>query len=610
MVADSHGNFTYTVRESTPGNATFSAQEVDGASIGSTTETVVPNMHFQFGASFNANGGGGGTSPSQTTPFPYTDVVSTPYSSALGYGWSVNTPANYDRGNATLGTPVAGAPNFQPLLEAFNYGSDSTFEVQLEGGQSYTFNVTMGDSNTSHGPVDILFNGSNVTAITLGNGTTTSALSSPAGQFLTGSFTEAVGGSGLQTVTLEFKAVNGAPDFVLNALDIVPNQSNVTLTQTGNSTVNGGSIEVVTVTGTGFTPNSLVTLSSNAGTVTADFGGNGSNVTDDSPDYAGTQVRSDSHGNITFFVQTLPGMTTGTVSAAGVTGVTVGSGTINFTPVVTYHFEFDNDNDAPGAPGFTGVTKSTIYGSNATPNYGWDNSSQGSNLTFTAPGFNPGGGGFNHGSTDPNNSNNTPANTPNWTANMIADGVSASGANALGSDGVFADTATFDVNVASGQMYHLTFFLGDALQATELRISMNNNGVITNFDPQSNGGLITTGNPSNLVGIGGHGEGGWYTFVTSTFTANSSELQITLTGVSAPGVAGKFEINGLDVIDPPAAAGTTVSAASSAASAGTTTVLVASPASQAALVQMVSVADPVAVQLQQDRRFPSPRRRW
>ena len=246
VVADSNGNFTYTVLETATGLATFSAQEVDGASFGNTTQTVVPPLHFQFGAVFNANGGGG-HSPSQTTPFAYTDVVSTPYSSALHYGW-LNTPGNYDRGNATLGTS-----NFQPLLEAFNDGSDNTFEVDLLGGTTYTFNVTMGDSNTSHGPVEILADGSLVPSITLGDGTTVSTLSSPRGQFLTGSFqVTAPAGSGLQAVTLEFKAVNGAADFVLNALDIVQTQNVITLTKTGESFVNG--FEVLTISGQGLPP--------------------------------------------------------------------------------------------------------------------------------------------------------------------------------------------------------------------------------------------------------------------------------------------------------------------------------------------------------------------
>ena len=136
------------------------------------------------------------------------------------------------------------------------------------GGQSYTFNVTMGDSNTSHGPVEILADGSLVPSITLGDGTTTNALSSPRGQFITGSFQVTVPGSGLQAVTLEFKAVNGAADFVLNALDIVQTQNPITLTKTGESFVNG--FEVLTISGQGAAANSLVTLSSSLGTVTAE----------------------------------------------------------------------------------------------------------------------------------------------------------------------------------------------------------------------------------------------------------------------------------------------------------------------------------------------------
>ena len=88
---------------------------------------------------------------------------------------------------------------------------------------------------------------------------------------------------------------------------------------------------------------------------------------------------------------------------------------------------------------------------------------QGSNPTLTAPGNNPAGGGFDHGTTDPLGTNqSTLSFDPN-----------------IGTDGIFADTATFDVNVASGHTYNLTFYLGDALQATEMTISLNNNGTVT-----------------------------------------------------------------------------------------------------------------------------------
>ena len=272
-----------------------------GASFGQATVTLSPSqptltlpLNFAFDAGFNANGG---PSPSPTQP-GYTSVVSTPYSPALGYGWLGTPPGNYDRGAATLQAPVSGGPDYRPLLEAFNDGADNTFRVDLQAGTTYTATVTMGDTRASHGPVDIfsVVNGvaTQVTDITLGDGTVVSSLYSPIGQFLTGSFqVTAPAGSGLQPVELEFKPEAGAVDFVLNALDIVQTQNPLKLTQTGISQGNG--FELVTISGSGATPNALVTVGTTLGTITsADQEGN----------YAGTQVLADGSGNFTFTVQT------------------------------------------------------------------------------------------------------------------------------------------------------------------------------------------------------------------------------------------------------------------------------------------------------------------
>ena len=133
-----------------------------------------------------------------------------------------------------------------------------------------------------------------VTSITLGDGTVVSSIYSPINEFLTGSFqVTAPAGSGLQPVELEFKPEAGAVDFVLNALDIVQTQNPLTLTQTGSSEVNG--FAVVTVSGSGATPNALVTVGTSLGTITS---------ADQEDNYAGTQVVADASGHFTFTVQT------------------------------------------------------------------------------------------------------------------------------------------------------------------------------------------------------------------------------------------------------------------------------------------------------------------
>ena len=310
-------------------------------------------LYFAFVRNFNMNGSAG-ASPAQVGPVPYLQVVSTPYSPALHYGW-LNVPAgNWDRGAATLGTPASGAPDFRSLLEAFNDGSDNTFRVDLPAGTTYTVTATMGDTRATHGPVDVftVVNGvaTRVTSITLGDGSVVNSLYSPIGQFLTGSFqVTAPSGSGLQPVELEFKPESGAVDFVLNALDLVQNPDVIALSATGQSTVNNQ--EVVTLSGSGATPNSLVTVSSNAGTTSADASGR--TLTDDDPNYAGVQVRTDSSGHFTFTVQAAA---VGPVTFSGrdVTGAAFGQATITVqastvVPLPALHFQFSANFNMDGA---------------------------------------------------------------------------------------------------------------------------------------------------------------------------------------------------------------------------------------------------------------------
>ena len=120
----------------------------------------------------------------------------------------------------------------------------------------------------------------------------------------------------------------------------------------------------------------------------------------------------------------------------------------------------------------------------------------------------------------------------------------------LAEAGQAGNSATFDVAVAAGHTYTLTFYLGDALQAHEMTIAVSGGSVT--IDPQSDGGLITTGTPPpGGNGTLGRGAGGWLKFSTSQFTATSSTLAITFTGVQPGGLDGNFAVDGLDVIDPP-----------------------------------------------------------
>ena len=325
-------------------------------------------LRFDFNASFNANGNPG-PSPTQAAPLAYTAVVSTPYSPTLGYGWLGKAPGNYDRGAATLIAPASGAPDFRSLLEAFNDGGDNTFRVDLPAGTTYTATVTMGDTRADHGPVDVftVVNGSatRVTSITLGDGSVVSSLTSRNRQFLTGSFQiTAPAGSGLQPVQLEFKPEAGAVDFVINALDIRPTQAPLTLTATAPipTSVNGQLVPLVTVSGSGATPNALVTVGSSLGILTA---------ADQEPNFAGIQVLADSGGNFTFTAETItPGPVT--FSAQEVDGASFGNTTETVVPPLHLAFTAPYDASNPGQvsptqPGYLRVDQGQTFDGS----FGW-----------------------------------------------------------------------------------------------------------------------------------------------------------------------------------------------------------------------------------------------
>ena len=214
------------------------------------------------------------------------------------------------------------------------------------------------------------------------------------------------------------------------------------------------------------------------------------------------------------------------------TGVAAGSSNVTITsPVVSYHFDFVNDSGtgnatSPTAPGYLTVLPNTVYQGTTQP-FGW----QSSGLVS----------GFNDGTTDANAS--PPLTPPAFSNNATVN-------TDLAEAGQAGNSATFDVAVAAGHTYTLTFYLGDALQAHEMTITVSG-GTVT-IDPHSDGGLITTGTPPpSGNGTLGRGAGGWLKFTTSPFTATSSTLAITFTGVQPGGLDGNFALDGLDVIDPP-----------------------------------------------------------
>ena len=132
------------------------------------------------------------------------------------------------------------------------------------------------------------------------------------------------------------------------------------MTSSGAVTADGSS--TATITGTGATPNSLVTVSTTLGTIT---------TADASATYTGLQVQANSSGNFSFTLQAPLNLNnvTATLSAVEVSGATAGSGSQSFTAVSTARFDFLGSSSDPVTPGFVGLLGNATY--NATTGYGW-----------------------------------------------------------------------------------------------------------------------------------------------------------------------------------------------------------------------------------------------
>ena len=289
VLADASGNFTYTVETPAAGQATFSAQEVTGASFGQTTVSISPPpralpLALQF--PFNLNLPGPPSSPLQAG---YVGV-SQKYTFDGSIGWQ-SAVSSFERNVSVLQAPAAGVPDFRDLLQAGQYGFGSgTFEAALAPG-SYVVTLTVGDAQGNPSGMTATVNGTPVT-FTLGDGSSTSTLSAPFGQFLTASFPVTIGSSGLLSLTVQGPGGTGV--WIVNGLTIRTAQAPLTLS-VSTPALDSNGIAAVTVSGSGATPDSLVTVGSSLGTVTA---------ADQEGNYAGTQVLADASGNFTYTVET------------------------------------------------------------------------------------------------------------------------------------------------------------------------------------------------------------------------------------------------------------------------------------------------------------------
>ena len=291
VLADANGNFTYTVETPAAGQATFSAQEVTGASFGQTTVSISPPpralpLALDFLASYNVSQPGQTSSPLQAGYVSLTAKQT--FDGSYGWQSAVNS---FNRNVSLLQAPATGVPDFRSLLQAGQYGFGSgTFEATLAPG-SYVATLTVGDAQGNPSGMTATANGTPVT-FTLGDGSSTSTLSAPFSQFLTASFPVSVSSSGLLSLTVQ--GAGGTGVWIVNGLTIRQAQAPLTLS-VSTPALDSNGIAAVTVSGSGATPNSLVTVGSSLGTVTAN---------DQEGNYAGTQVLADASGNFTYTVET------------------------------------------------------------------------------------------------------------------------------------------------------------------------------------------------------------------------------------------------------------------------------------------------------------------
>ncbi len=270
----------------------------------------------------------------------------TPYTAGLGYGWQtgsgIGVVSGFDRGSPA-GT-----------LRDANFGTStlsSTFSVALPNG-TYYVSMTMGDgsSGASANMDQVQVAAEGVTKLT--------SLASNAGQFIHRSFTVAVADGRLD---VEIRDLGGANvKWNLNSLEIRSEQGAISFTGGPGANAPADSSQVDTYSGSGATPNSVVTITSSLGTVTSD----------QSALYGGTQALADSSGNFTFTLRRPGGGGTATIAAEEATGATFGSTTQSFTMNSVRRFDFNNTASPITNAGYTAVSATDTF--NTTNGFGWN----------------------------------------------------------------------------------------------------------------------------------------------------------------------------------------------------------------------------------------------
>jgi fibronectin type 3 domain-containing protein len=330
--ADADGNFSFQVQRPTAGGtAVITAEDVTGASLGSTTITYTAPTARRL--DFNTTG-----SP---TADGYLGVRGADvYTPTRGFGW-LTPAAEFGRSGPT------------PLLQDGHYGlAPNTLRVDLQP-DTYRVSVTVGDANYPHDDINI--------SVVAGSGAGLAGLSNAPGQFVQRSFLATTDASG--QLALQFSDGGGFdPYWVVNALDIRPAATvgTLILTGPGSAPADGSSlVHTDTIQGTGATPRAVIAIETTLGTVVS---------ADADPNYAGVVVQADANGNFSFQVQRPTAGGTAVITAEDVSGTSLGSTTITYTAPTVRRLDFITTG-APTADGYLGVRGTDLY----TParGFGW-----------------------------------------------------------------------------------------------------------------------------------------------------------------------------------------------------------------------------------------------
>ncbi len=411
---------SYSVLEMSPVGYAQTAPVSGSYSVVLTSGDVVQGLDFgnhYEGAAFDFNDL---NSPTADGYVPVPSFFT--FDSGLGYGWQTSPPqSGFDRG----------APD--DLRRDGHYGSaDNTFQVAVPNGV-YRVDLVIGDQQYGRNNIDVFAEDTLVV----------SNLSFPAGDFMFPAFVATVT-DGRLDVRFHDRWTDGAggdPFWVINALEVQPLDALSHHITTPGGTLVADGVTEDTFNGTGATPNSLVTVSTDYGAVVSP---------DVDPGYDGVQVLADANGQFSFKIRRSTGAATADILTKEVNDLGAGAATQDYGLQDTRQLDFNN-NASPTAVGAFGVDSFLVY--NAEQGFGWQ----------TAPPQS----GFDRGAPD----------------DLLRDGHYGSADN------------TFLAQVVPGATYQVTLQFRDVYARNFIDVFAEGTPVIDNLDVPAN----TTVTPSFMV---------------------------------------------------------------------------------------------------------------